>query len=279
MIDGFESGLAEVNGTTLHYVAGGAGDPVILLHGWPQTWYSWHKVMPMLARRRRVIAVDLRGIGGSGKPESGYDKKNMARDVYELIGHLGYDRADVVGHDIGSMVGFSLAVNHPSAVRRLVMSEVQHPDAGFYVFTALPQPGMPFLWWFALNNVDSLPEQLIRGRSRVLIDYVLDRQALDSSTISEESRRMYALAYDQPGAISASNGWYQAFGQDITDMGTYGKVTVPVLGIGGLYGSALRDALEDRAADFRYVQISGAGHHLAEEKPDEVAAAIDAFLG
>src|ERR1700754_3988038 len=211
MIEGFDSGSAEVNGTTLHYVAGGQGDPLILLHGWPETWYAWHRVMPGLASGRRVIAVDLRGIGGSGKPATGYDKKTMARDVYELIGHLGYARADVLGHDIGAMVAFSLAVNHPSAVRRLVMSEVQHPDAGFYAFTALPQPGMPHLWWFGLNTVDSLPEQLIRGRSRFLIDYVLDRQALSPAAISDDSRRMYALAYDQPGAISASNGWYQAF--------------------------------------------------------------------
>jgi pimeloyl-ACP methyl ester carboxylesterase len=279
MIEGFESGLAEVNGTTLHYVAGGAGDPLVLLHGWPQTWYSWHKVMPLLAARRRVIAVDLRGIGGSAKPEGGYDKKNMAQDVYELIRYLGYESADVAGHDIGSMVAFSLAVNHPSAVRRLVMSEVQHPDAGFYAFSALPQPGMPHLWWFGLNTVDSLPEQLIRGRSRMLIDYVMDRQAVSPSAISDESRRMYAEAYDQPGAISASNGWYQAFAQDISDIRSYGKVSVPVLGIGGLYGSALRDAMVDKAADFRYVEIAGAGHHLAEEKPDEVAAAIDDFLG
>jgi pimeloyl-ACP methyl ester carboxylesterase len=278
MIEGFASHVAEVNGTTLHYVAGGQGDPLILLHGWPETWYAWHRVMPGLASRRRVIAVDLRGIGGSGKPSTGYDKKTMARDVYELIRHLGYARADVAGHDIGSMVAFSLAVNHPSAVRRLVMSEVQHPDEGFYSFSALPRPGMPNLWWFGLNNVPDFPEQLIRGRARVLIDHILDQQAADPTVISEEARRTLASAYDEPGAISASNRWYQAFGQDIEDIQTYGKVTVPVLGLGGLYGEAMRGAVAEKALDFRYVQIPDAGHHLALENPDAVVRAVDDFL-
>ena len=112
-LPGFRDAFARVNGTTLHYVVGGRGEPLILLPGWPQTWWEYRKVMPALAGRYRVIAVDLRGMGDSDKPASGFDKKTMARDIAALARQLGYDSVNIAGHDIGSMVAYSFAVNHP----------------------------------------------------------------------------------------------------------------------------------------------------------------------
>jgi hypothetical protein len=106
---GFRSAYAYVNGIRLHYVTGGAGEPLVLLPGWPATWWSYHKVMPALARRYRMIAIDIRGMGASDKPAGGFDKKTMARDVYELVRKLGHDRVNIAGHDIGAMVAFSFA--------------------------------------------------------------------------------------------------------------------------------------------------------------------------
>jgi pimeloyl-ACP methyl ester carboxylesterase len=104
----FRNGYGEVNGTRIHYVEGGKGTPVLLLPGWPQTWWEFHKIMPELAKRHRVIAVDLRGMGGSAKPGLGYDKKNMAKDIHELTQALGYKQVNIAGHDIGAMVAYSI---------------------------------------------------------------------------------------------------------------------------------------------------------------------------
>lgn len=140
-LPGFRDGYATVNGVRLHYVAGGSGAPLVLLPGWPRTWWEFHKIMPALARTHRVIAVDLRGMGDSAKPAGGYDKKTMAADIAALIAKLGHDRADVLGSDIGSMVAFSLAANHPERVRKLVMIDVLHPSDVLDTLTLLPSRG------------------------------------------------------------------------------------------------------------------------------------------
>ena len=140
-LPGFENGYADVNGTRLHYVIGGKGAPLVLLPGWPQTWWEFHKIMPALAEKYRVIAVDLRGMGGSAKPPGGYDKKTMARDIYELVRQLGFEKVNIAGHDIGSMVAFSFAANHPGATSKLALLDVPHPDEFFSEIRMLPQHG------------------------------------------------------------------------------------------------------------------------------------------
>lgn len=280
MIEGFTSDFAEVNGTRLHYVTGGQGDPLVLLPGWPRTWYQFHKIMPLLARHYRVIAVDLRGMGGSGKPTEGYDKKTMARDVYELILALGHSEVNIAGEDIGSMVAYSFAANHPEATRKIALWEVGHPGEAFNELRMLPQEGLPTApWWFAFNQIDQLPERLLEGRFRLLVDWLIDHQATDREAFSEEARALYAAAYDTPDAIRAANGWYQAFGQDIADAKDYPVLTMPLLGLGGIYYPFVPVLLEGKAADARYVEFKGAGHYLAEERPDDLVRELIAFFG
>jgi pimeloyl-ACP methyl ester carboxylesterase len=277
---GLRSEHASVNGTRLHYVTGGEGSPLVLLPGWPQTWWSYHKVLPKLAERHRVIVVDLRGQGGSAKPDGGYDKKTMAKDIHDLIRHLGHDRVDVVGHDIGAMVAFSLAANHADTVGTVTLLDVAHPHDGYYDRPLLPRPGEEagFLWWFAFNQVHGLPEQLLAGRSRLLIDHFVDRLAPRREAITDRDRAIYAAAYDAPGAIRASNGWYQAFGQDIEHQRGYDKVTVPVL---ALLSAAVHDRvgaiISAHAADVRLRSID-CGHFIAEEQPDIVVSELTRFL-
>lgn len=183
----FQSRHAAANGVRLHHVSGGSGAPLVLLGGWPQKWWQFHKIMLALAKRYRVIAIDLRGMGGSGKPVGGYDKKTMARDVFELIRGLGYNKVDVVGHDIGAMVAYSFAANHPDAVRKLVLLDV-HPDESLYQLTLIPRPDDPFfLWWFAFNQVRGLPEQLLDGRMRLLVDWTLDNQMADPRSVGDRA--------------------------------------------------------------------------------------------
>jgi pimeloyl-ACP methyl ester carboxylesterase len=278
---GFRSAFAQVNGVRLHYVAGGRGEPLILLPGWPETWWQYHRIMPTLAKRYRVIAVDLRGMGGSDKPQGGYDKKTMARDIHELVRALGYRQAHIAGHDIGAMVAFSFAANHPEATKSLTLMDVSHPDESLYQIPMLAPPGQPVhVWWFAFNQVATLPEQLLTGRARFLVDWMFDHLLADPASIGDRDRAIYAAAYDRPEAIRAGNGWYQAFGQDIEDQKSYGKITAPTLGLGSEFNyDYLAAVLPSKAVDVRVRKVAGSGHFVAEEQPQTVIDELQAFLG
>jgi pimeloyl-ACP methyl ester carboxylesterase len=278
-LPGFRHNYAQVNGVRLHYVTGGRGEPLVLLPGWPQTWWEYHQIMPALATRFRVIAIDLRGMGGSDKPAGGYDKKTMAADIHALVEHLGYEKVGLAGHDIGSQVAFSFAANYPAATRKVAFMDVLHPDEGYYQIPLLPPPGQFSLWWFAFNQVQTLPEQLLTGRFRHLIDWLFANTAFNPDAIDERSRQIYARAYNSPDAIRASNGWYKAFHQDIADGKTYAKLTPPVLGLASVASfEQFKAALPNLATDFEVVRIDGSGHWLAEEQPDAVARALTQFF-
>ncbi|MEO3973829.1 alpha/beta hydrolase [Streptomyces sp. CAU 1734] len=289
---GFSSRHAEVNGIRLHYVEGGTGEPLILLGGWPQTWWQWNKVMPELARRYRVIAVDLRGMGGSGKPDGGYDKKTMARDIRELIRHLGLAEASIAGHDIGAMVAHAHAANHPEATTRAVLLDVAHPDASLSALTLLPGPDQhtgsvvedgdrTYLWWFAFNQIRGLPERLLEGRFGSLVDWLFTYMAHDPDSLDDFSRQVYARAYATPEAVRAGNRWYQAFNHDIADERTYGPVTVPLLVLGGDHSNYayLRDLMPAKGTDVTVREVADCGHYIPEEQPRAVIDALTAFLG
>ncbi|MBE1462701.1 alpha/beta fold hydrolase [Kibdelosporangium phytohabitans] len=279
---GFRSEYADVNGTRLHYVIGGRGKPVVLLGGWPHTWWEFHKVMPPLAEHYQVVVVDIRGMNLSAKPESGYDKKTMARDVLELVRHLGFERVDLVGHDIGAMVAFSFAANHPEAVGKLVLVDVPHPDEDLYDLTLLPSPGQPLhLWWFAFNQLTALPQILLDGRVRALVDHLSELMLLDPGNIDEQAREIYARAYDSPDAIRASNGWYQTFGQDAEDMKSYAPLTLPVLALTSRpeEGNYTVKALRKAVVGPQFEQIPDTGHYIPEEQPEAMVTHVRKFLG
>ncbi|MEV7007087.1 alpha/beta hydrolase [Streptosporangium sp. NPDC051022] len=288
----FSSRHAEVNGIRLHYVEGGSGEPLLLLGGWPQTWWQWNKVMPALARRHRVIAVDLRGMGGSDKPADGYDKKTMAADIHALVRHLGLSTVSIAGHDIGAMVAYAFAANHPEATTKIALLDVPHPDKTWSAFSLLPEPDQhidsvieagarSYLWWFAFNQVRGLPEQLLEGRSRLLVDWLFNRQAKDPASIDERSRQVYAHAYSTADAVRAGNGWYRTFNRDIDDERTYGRVSAPVLALGGDGSNYtyLRELMPSKGADVQVIEVADCGHYIPEEQPQTVIDALTAFLG
>lgn len=286
----FVSDHAEVNGTRLHHVSGGNGDPLILLGGWPQTWWQFRKIMPELARGFRVTAVDLRGMGGSAKPETGYDKKTMAADIHALIGHLGHESAFVAGHDIGASVGYHLTAGFPHAVRRLATLDMGVPDTSWLTIPMLPatdeqaaaltagRGGYP--WWFALNQLRELPERLLDGRFRLLIDWLCGHMLADQASVDEQARRVYAHAYDSPQAIRAGNGWYQTMRQDIADLATYPPVTTPILTLAGQDAyPALQEQMAGKGTDVRITAVPGSGHYIPEEQPEFLIAQLAEFFG
>lgn len=269
---GFRSGRA----AGVHYVAGGAGEPLVLLPGWPQTWWEFHKIMPALARRYRVIAVDLPGIGGS-RPTGG-DKKSMAAAIHGLVQALGLRSVHMAGHDIGAMVAFSFAANHPSATRTVTIMDVPHPDESLLGVPLLAPPGQVHPWWFAFNQVRGLPEQLLAGRFRYLVDYLCELLLVDPAAIGERDRAIYAAAYSTPAAIQAGNAWYQSLFQDIEDQKAYGTITAPMLGIASLASPYLEVTLRSKGSDVRIVDVPTSGHFLPEEQPDVVVEAISDLL-
>lgn len=292
----FSSRHAEVNGVRLHYVIADAPaqgrETLLLLGGWPQTWWQWHKVMPDLSRRYQVIAVDLRGCGGSARPQTGYDKKTMAHDIRELVRHLGLGKVHLVGHDIGAMVAYAYAANFPDAIGKLSMLDVAHPDESLAGLTLLPGPDQhidsvievgsrPYLWWFAFNQVRGLPEQLLEGRSDLLIEWLVERLAKDPESIDARAREVYARAYATPDAIRAGNAAYQAFHTDIADERTYHSVAAPILALGGDASNYthLRDMLPSKGRNVRVIEVADCGHYIAEEQPRVVVDALTSFLG
>src|ERR687895_1174958 len=152
----FTHSMVSVNGIQMHYVIGGQGDPVVLLHGWPETWYAWRHVMPALAENYTVIAPDLRGLGDSSKPLTGYDGKTLAEDIHQLVTQLGFKTIFLVGHDIGAFVVYPYAAAYPTEVEKLAVMELTIP--GF-----APAGRMP-LWWVIFHQTPDAPEALVQGQ-------------------------------------------------------------------------------------------------------------------
>ncbi|MEU4739231.1 alpha/beta hydrolase [Actinosynnema sp. NPDC023658] len=277
----FRSEHITVDGLRLHYVAGGSGKPLVLLPGYPQTWWEFRKVMPALAAAgRRVIALDLPGMGGSDKPATGYDKKTIAKVVHGFVRALGHERVDIAGHDIGSIVAFSFAASFPEATRKVALLDVVHPDENMYQIRMLPLPGAPFYpWWFAFNQVAELPEKLLAGRTRVLVDWMFDHFLVNPDAVDELDRAVFADRFDAPGAVRGANSWYATFGQDIEDLKSYDKVTAPMLGMvsnlgDGMFAAQMQATLPNQATDVKVVVVPDAGHYFVEEAPQAV---IDEF--
>lgn len=286
-LPGFRNGEAQVRGIRLHYVIGGKGTPVVLLPGWPETWWGFHKLMPALARDHQVIAVDLRGMGTSDKPADGYDKKSMAADIAALVAQLGLKRVDIVGHDIGSQVAYAFAANHPELTRKVVLMDVPPLDAQVAKWPLLPALGTfgdkvdddhPYVWWFAFHQVKGLPEDLLVGRHHIEQAWFFRYLLKDESAVDARDRAVYAAAYASRDAIRAGNAWYQAFPQDIADFETYGPVDAPMLALGGPGYAWMKQTLTPKVRDLRVVKMVGSGHFIAEEQPEATLREMIGFL-
>ncbi len=276
----FSNHYAEVNGTRLHYVSGGQGEPLILIPGYPETWWAYHKVMPLLASKYNVVVAEMRGMGSSDKSVSGYDKKNMAKDIHELVKILGFEKVNIGGHDIGAHVAFSFAANYPETTSKLIILDTPHPDENMYQLPMLPIPGANYLypWWLAFNQVKELPEQLLEGRMDILINYLFNNLVIDKHSITDFDKNIYTSAYNSIEAIRASNAWYQAFPQDIEDQKAYDKLYMPVIGIGGSGYQMLQMSLTNTAVNLQLKKIEESGHFILYEKPNDVAEYIIEFL-
>jgi pimeloyl-ACP methyl ester carboxylesterase len=223
----------EVEGLRLHYVQAGKGDPVVLLAGFPQSWYAWRKVIPPLAEHHTVIAVDLPGQGDSDKPLNGYDTQSLARAVHGLMEKLGHKRFFLAAHDVGAWVAYPFCVAYSEAVRRLVLLEAFVPGATMP--DSIPvSPGNWKSWHFAFHAIPDLPEALITGREREYLTWFLRRKAADPSVFTEEDIDEYLRIFKAPGGLRAGLAYYRAVFESIQqNKSAAKKLAMPVLAFDG----------------------------------------------
>lgn len=272
---------ADLGDVRLHYVTAGEGPAVLLIHGWPQTWYMWRAVMPALAQRFRVIAPDLRGLGDSSRPETGYDKKTVSNDLWRLVHDvLGERSLFVVGHDWGGPVAFSLAAQHRDAVRRMVIFDVSVPGDGTPTFH-------DNRWHHGLHWEADLPEALTAGREDVYLGHFYRKWGASPRSIAEEAQREYLRAYRQPGAMRSGFNFYRATPQDVKDNEAFlaadGKLAMPILcwsgSVGRSRGQSMLDSWRRVAHHVTGGIAEGCGHWICEERPDWAAEEIARFFG
>jgi pimeloyl-ACP methyl ester carboxylesterase len=279
----FEHRYVRLSHVMLHYVTAGSGPPVVLLHGWPQSWYEWRRLIPLLAERYRVIAPDLRGLGDSSRPLEGYDKKTVAADVWELLAeHIRPSSFHLVGHDWGGPVAFALAAAHPGSVRTLAMLDVTVPGLG----PDVSQGGRR--WHHAFHMTPDLPEALVSGRERAYLTWFYREFAFIPNAITPEDVDEYLRTYTQPGALRAGFAYYRNLPRDIMDNralhGAGFRLRMPVLALGGgrteSRGRAHEplESLKAVAEDVTGGVIADSGHFIPEEQPQALAEQLLALF-
>jgi len=279
--DTFTSRYVDTGELRLHAVTGGGGPPLLLIHGWPQTWYAWRMLMPTLARDFSVIAVDQRGIGLSDKPRDGYDTGTLASDLVKLMNALGHQRFAVYGTDVGMPIAYALAADHPDRVDRLVVSEAPIPGVSPSPPLFLPPPLNAMLWHLAFNQLPKINEQLVTGREEIFFGAEFDASA-GTHKLPEDAVRYYIDTLKDPDHLRGSFGFYRAIPTTTAqnEQRKTRRLTLPVLAIGGAEssGEGPGTTMKLTADDVQTLVIPGCAHWVAEQAPDQLLAALTTFL-
>jgi pimeloyl-ACP methyl ester carboxylesterase len=286
----FHHDTVVIEGVRLHFVEGGSGPPILLLPGWPQSWYAWRYVMPLLAKvGRRVIALDPRGMGDSDRPASGYDMRTVAAELHGFVEALRLTAngpVDIVGHDMGTWIGYAFAAEWPGDVKRLAVFDAALPG-----ITPPPPAGISSAeanvktWHLAFNRLDDLPEILLQGRERELLAWLFRNKSVRPWTITPADLGEYVRVNAAPGATRAALSYQRhtlgSEGITHTRERAERKLAMPVLAVGAESGggSTMLDTMRLVANDVRGAVFADCGHYVAEEAPRAVAEQIISFMG
>lgn len=274
------------NGIRFHYVVAGHGEPVLLLPGWPESWYAWREMMKSFALSgRQVYALDPRGYGDSEKPAAGYDLSTSANDIHAFIVATGLERpggVDIVAHDIGTWIAYAHAADYPADVRRLVVSEAAIP--GLEVVSTIPDDSTNIkTWHFSFNRLDDLPEILVQGHERAYLTWLFSNKSLRSWQIDPAALDEYVRVFLIPGTARADFSYYRsAFSQTALarmKQRTQQKLPMPILAIGGEggVGIAMFHTMQRLGENVHGGELQGCGHYLPDECPKEFFRVIDDF--
>ena len=276
--------FANLDDVIIHYVVAGDGPPVVLLHGWPQTWWEWRHVIPVLSQNYTVIAPDLRGLGDSSRPVIGYDKKTVAYDIWRLMNEiLGYSNFFVVGHDWGGPTAYALAAAHPDSITKLVILDVTIPGCG----GDFSEGGRR--WHHQFHMTLDLPEALTHGREKVYLGWFYRTFSYVPNAIKEVDIDEYVRTYRQPGAMRAGFSYYRELQKDIEDNKENIlrlKLPMPVLAIGGGVsyphgrgrGTQTEDSLRRVADNVKGEVFDNCGHFIPEEAPERLNKKLLSFF-
>ena len=280
--DTFTSRYIDTGEVRLHAVTGGAGPPLLLVHGWPQTWYAWRMLMSALAREFSVVAVDQRGIGLSDKPPSGYDTATLASDLAALMDALGHQLFALYGTDVGMPIAYAVAADHRDRVERLVVSEAPLPGISPSPPLFLPPLLNERLWHLAFNQLPKVNEQLVTGREDIFFGAEFDASAGTNKLPPDAVRYYIDTLASSPDHLRGSFGFYRAIPTSSTQNQKRKErlLTLPVLAIGGAEssGEGPGNTMKLAADDVQTVVLAGSGHWVAEQAPEELLAALTAFL-
>jgi pimeloyl-ACP methyl ester carboxylesterase len=265
------------NVTQIYVRVGGAGPAVVLLHGFGETGDMWAPLAAELVRDHFVIVPDLRGLGLSSRPAGGYDKKTQAEDVAGVLDSLKVDKVDLVTHDIGNMVGYAFAAQHPERVRKFVVIDAPLPGIGPWDDIVRSHA----LWHFSFYGPDA--ERLVKGRERIYLDRFWNEFSADPKKFDEASRKHYAKLYAAAGAMHAGFEQFKAFDQDAADNKAFvakGMLTMPVLAIGGekSFGPTMGTVMRAAASNVQTAVVPNSGHWVMEENPAATIKLIQDFL-
>ncbi|MBS1032909.1 alpha/beta hydrolase [Gluconobacter cerinus] len=280
----FKSSLVDIGAVRLHAVIGGQGPALLLLGGWPQNWFAWRALMLPLAERFTVIAVDPRGVGLSDKPDDGYDADTLSADMFALMDALGHERFAMVGHDIGMWTGYAMAADRPERIARIALGEAIIPGLS-------PSPPLisddrrtsDFLWHFNFNRALDVNEALVRGREAIYFGYQFATKAGSPEALPAAARDFYIEQMRRdPKALRASFEYYRAIDASIPQYRRRmaRRIELPVLAFSGALacGDMVEQELRSVADDVQSVIIPDSGHYPAEEQPEALLAALQAFL-
>jgi pimeloyl-ACP methyl ester carboxylesterase len=274
----------DVEGLGIHVVEGGAADKpaVVFLHGWPQCWAAFERVMILLAPDARAVAIDLPGIGGSTTPPPANDKRTLAKYVRGAIRSLGLRDVTLVGHDAGGQIAYAYLQAYPDELGRAVLMNIVIP--GVDPWSEVERN--PHIWHFRFHAIPDLPEQLVAGREAAYFDYFFDTIAAKPGAVPAEARARYVEAYSRPDALRTGFEWYRAFAKDEKDNARRQLVSTPVLYLRGekeqagidlaRYVDGLREAGLQKVGG---ALIADSGHFAPDEQPQAVAALLRKFLG
>lgn len=277
-------GRETVNGVRMHYVLAGSGEPLVLLHGVPKTWFYWHRIIPLLAKHYTILAPDVRGFGDTARPKDGYDMRTIANDVAELATKLGFETFNLAGEDWGAAFAYALAAEHPHRVRKLSFGEMLLPGYGLENWSFLTSENVHsnhFLWHVSFFHVRDFPEMLIQGREKLFWSTWMKNETYDPAAITEEMVDEWVRCSSAPGGLRAIFEVYRATFENIKLNQNWAKqrLQMPVLTVGSKYfvGEESRRQMERVADGVRYVEID-CGHSMALERPEALAKELHSFF-